>query len=433
MNSYSPVSLHTTSMTVLSPAEFLPGLLLALAIGMLIGIERGWRLRDEKPGARVAGIRTFAVIGLLGGLIGFELTGPLHTLSLLLAAGAIAALLLGYRSDMIREGNVSATSAIAAVLTLQLGAMATSGNMALASVGAGATAILLASRESLHRVIRLTSPTDMKVLLRLVLVVFVILPVLPNVGMGPYGSLNPQRLWLVVVVTVAISFVAYVLARWVGQRRGALIIAVVGGLVSSTAVTVNSAKRIREGSASAAEEAAVAVASMMMCARALLLVSILAPFALIEVTKLIGTAVIVSIVTSAMLVYRSRHARDQKRVVPKPPGLGLAFLFAVSVALLAIVSAWAGVRFGGGGGAVVIALGGTADIDAAIAAVGALPPNSLPVHVVALALATPVLLNTCFKLALLLSIAGLKRPASAAFSLAATALAILIPILIRIL
>ncbi|MFN3389250.1 MAG: MgtC/SapB family protein [Allosphingosinicella sp.] len=129
-------------MPAVPPGSFLPGLALALAIGLLVGIERGWRMRAEEEGARVAGVRTFALLGLLGGLAGLQLAGPLRLLTLLLVAGAIVALLLGYAGDMRRDHNVSATSTLAAIATLALGAMATAGEMALASVGAGAAVSL---------------------------------------------------------------------------------------------------------------------------------------------------------------------------------------------------------------------------------------------------------------------------------------------------
>ena len=436
MSRFSPVPPGPSGELLLEPVltagEFLPGLLLALAIGLLIGIERGWRLRDEEPGGRVAGIRTFAIIGLLGGLIGIELPGTLRILGLLLAAGVIGALLLGYRADMRREGNVSATSAIAAVLTLGLGATATSGHMAVASVVAGAAAILLASREALHRAIGYTSDSDIKALLRLVLVVFVILPLLPDIGMGPYGALNPRRIWMVVVITGAISFAGYALARWLGSRRGTLITAAVGALVSSTAVTLDSARKVREAGPSPTAEAAVAIASVEMIVRALLLVSVLASFALVEIAVLVGPGLAVAALAAAILLYRCRGAEsDVAAPAAKPPGLGLAFLFALSVAVISLASAWAESRFGEGGGAAVIALGGTADIDAAIAAVGALPPDALPVRAVALAIAVPVLFNTAFKLAILVAVAGRRAPWAAA-ALGSASAALLAPILIAL-
>jgi len=141
----------------------------------------------------------------------------------LVAGETIAALLLGYVADMRRDDNVSATSTLAAIATLGLGAVAATGHLALASVGAGAMLILLASRDLLHRAVALTSESDIQALLRLVLVVLVVLPLLPDAAMGPYGALNPRRLWTVVVVTVGFSFTGYALVRILGPRRGALV------------------------------------------------------------------------------------------------------------------------------------------------------------------------------------------------------------------
>ena len=408
--------------------QFLPGLALALAIGLLVGIERGWRLRDEEAGGRVAGLRTFAILGLLGGLAGLEIAGQLRLLFLVLAGGTLGALLLGYSADMRRDGNVSVTSTLAAIVTLALGAMATNGHMAAASVGAGATVILLASRDALHRAIRYTSENDIKALLRFVLVVFVILPLLPDAATGPYDALNPRRLWMVVAVTVGISFIGYGLARWLGSRRGTLITGAVGALVSSTAVTLHCARRIREQGPSAPDEAAVALASVIMMGRSLVLVALLAPFAFLPIGTLVLPGLLVGAVGAAVLLWRSRRESAQPTAPEtKPPGLALALIFALTVALISVVSAWAETRFGGGGGAAVIALGGTADIDAAIAAVGALPRGSLSNEAIALAIAAPVLFNTAFKLAILLTVARLQAPRAAA-ALGTSSLALLVSI-----
>ena len=414
---------------MLAAQAFLPGLALALAIGLLIGAERGWQLREGQPGSRVAGIRTFAILGLLGGLVGLGLQGAMAPLALLLAGAAVAALLLGYGFDMVRDAGVSATSALAAVVTLALGAFATSGAMALASVGAGAMMILLASRGPLHRAVAATSETDIQVLLRLVLVVFVVLPLLPNEAMGPFGALNPRRLWLVVVVTSGIAFVGYTLSRWLGAQRGALIASAVGALLSSTAVTLDCARRIRDGSEGRADEAGVAVASTVMFLRGLFLVAVLAPAVFVPIAALVVPALLVSVLASAALHWRSRDARTTGPGTPaKAPGLGLALLFAATVAAMSLATAWVESRYGGGTGALVIAVGGTADIDSAIAAVGALPPGSIPLHLAALAIAAPILFNTLFKLAILLVVAGTRRTRWAAAALLAAAAALAVPI-----
>ena len=416
-------------LALLAPDAFLPGLALALAIGLLIGVERGWRLREEAEGARVAGIRTFALLGLLGGLVGLEAGRGAIVLPAILVAGAIGALLLGYAREMRRQGSLSATSALAGILTLALGALATTGDMALASIGAGAAVILLASRKALHHAIRLTSETDMKALVRLVLVVFVILPLLPDGAIGPFGALNPRRLWTVVVVTGSISFIGYALVRWLGERRGALVTAAVGALVSSTAVTLDAARRVREGYDGIAAGGAIAIASAVMLVRSLVLVSLVAPFAFAAFAVMVLPGLAVSAVAAAALLYSARRQQSMIRTpTPKPPGLGLAFLFALSVALLSLASAWAQGRWGGNSGAILIALGGTVDIDAAIAAIGALPSGSLPVRTAALALAAPSLLNTMFKLSLFAVVGGGRRVLPGAAALLLVAVSLFVPI-----
>lgn len=412
----------------------LPGLALALAIGLLVGVERGWHLRAEKAGDRVAGIRTFALLGLLGGLIGTQLDRPAMPYAVALGLGAIGALLLGYAAEMRRPHEASATSTLAGVITLGLGTLAASGQMTLASVCAGATVVLLAAREPLHRAIRATSEADITALLRLVLVVLIILPLLPDRDMGPFDALNPRRLWLVVVVTAAISFVGYALSRILGERRGTLFTAAVGALVSSTAVTVDSGRRIRAGAAGPADCAAVAVASAIMFARGFVLIALLAPSTFPRLLVLIGPAALVAAAAAALLVWRSgTHPDGVGMRDPKPPGVGLALIFAGTVAVIAIATAWAETRFGSEGGALVIALGGAADIDAAIAAVGSLPPGSLPVDLAALAIAAPVLYNTFTKGIALLVIARSRRALPGAAALGATSLALLIPIVMALL
>ncbi|HET9429408.1 MAG TPA: DUF4010 domain-containing protein [Allosphingosinicella sp.] len=416
-----------------TPGAVLPGLALALAVGLLLGVERGWSLRDEESGGRVAGIRTFALLGLLGGVAGLIARSGGWPLSVILVGGAIAALMVGYAADIRRDNNVSATSALAGVVALALGATATIGFMAIASAGAGAAVILLASREPLHRIIKATSDTDIKALLRLVLVVFIVLPLLPDDHMGPFGALNPYRLWTVVVITGSISFVGYILVRWLGERRGTLVTAAVGALVSSTAVTVEAARRAREGATAPGHQVGVAIASTIMLGRSLFLVAMLAPFAFAPFAQMVLPGLLVSALASGLLLYLGRA---QTRKVPagriKPPGLGLAFLFATTVAILAVGSAWAQSLWGGDSGAILIAIGGLADIDAAIAAVGALPPGSLEVPVAALALAGPTFFNTLFKLGLFVFMAGWRRAIGGGVALASVAVALLIPILLAL-
>lgn len=397
--------------------DFLPGLALAVIVGLLIGLERGWQARAEPDGHRVAGVRTFAMLGLFGGLVGIAASGPLYLLALVASAGVVAALLIGHALDMRMDGTVSATAAIAAVLTLLLGALAGAGQHALASIAGGALVALLAARAPLHALLRESSEDDMKAFARLALVVFLVLPLLPDAGFGPFGSLNPRRIWFVVVIVGAISFSGYVLSRWLGRERGGLIAAAVGALVSSTAVTVASAHEIRRGGG-LANQAGIALASSIMIARTVILTAILAPLALPQVAWLIGPALLLSLVAAgALVLLGGRTGSDGAEMPAKPPGLGVAFLFAALVALLTLTATWLEHRMGEQSAATLVALGGMIDVDSAIAAIGALPPSALSPQLAAYAIAAPVAFNSLLKLALMLGIAGLRRSLWAAITL----------------
>lgn len=403
---------------------FIPGAALATAIGFLIGAERGWRMREEEPGTRVAGVRTFAMLGLLGGLLGAAIALGLTPIAILVGLGAIAMLLIGYYSEMRSEAHLSATSAIAAVTTILLGALATSGQMALASVGAGVMVALLASREALHGALSRTSQAEMTALVRLALVVFLILPVLPDMEVGPFGGINPRRIWFVVVVVGSISFAGYILARWQGGQKGTLLVALIGALVSSTAVTIESARRIREHGARPAENAAISLATLVMIVRVVLLSAAVAPAVIGNLLWLLGPATVISLGFAAVHLRLAFDSEGDDQRAVRPPSLTLAFLFAGLVALLSLGARWAEHSYGGGSGALVIAVGGMVDVDSAIAAVGALPNGSLSPRLAALAIAGPVAFNTLLKLGLLLSIAGLRYALSAGAGLALTVLAI---------
>jgi uncharacterized membrane protein (DUF4010 family) len=410
---------------------FLPGLGLALGIGLLVGIERGWRMREEQPGARVAGVRTFTLLGLVGGLAGLELAGPLRVVTAILATAAAVTLIIGYFLDARRDGNVSATSAIAGLVTILLGAIAANGQMALASVGAGATVVLLALREPMHRALSETKPSEIKALVRLVLVVLVILPLLPNADLGPYG-LNPRRLWTVVVITGGVSFVGYVLVRLLGGRRGALATAVVGALVSSTAVTLECSRRIRADESVHANQAAIVVASGIMMLRATFLVAVLTPAILGRFTVLVAPALVLTAIGSVALVLRTRL--DAGSLAPetiRPPDLKLALLFGGLVLLMALAAGWAEQQLRGSGAAVV-AVGGMFDVDSAIAALGALPAGTLSLRLAAFAVAVPAVVNSMLKAGLALAIAGWRKGWLPASGLTIPAASIVAAILISL-
>ncbi len=220
--------------------SFLP-LALALGIGLLMGIERGWHERKVAEGRRVAGMRTFALIGLLGGVIALLDRGQGWILGLgfLGFSGLIVA---GY--VLGREpGNFGATTLVAALLTFGLGALAARGQTFLAVSSAIVAVGLLSLKPELHRWLRHLERQELQGTWKMLLISVVLLPVLPDEGMGPYKALNPHQIWMMVVIIAGVTFVGYFLVKLAGLRLGTLLTAFIGGLVSSTAVTLDFARK----------------------------------------------------------------------------------------------------------------------------------------------------------------------------------------------
>ncbi|MEI9990983.1 MAG: DUF4010 domain-containing protein [Rhizomicrobium sp.] len=213
-------------------------LLLALAIGLLVGIERGWQERDGKEGSRAAGVRTFALIGLLGGVSALlsRFAGPLF-LGFAIIAFAAALLPFVWR-EAEAAGSSSATGMIAGLVTFALGAYAVIGNASAAAAGGIAATIILAERKVLHEFVSQLKWSELRAALLLLTMTFVLLPILPDRTVDPWDALNPRQLWLMMVVIAAVSYVGYICVRVAGERAGLIYAAAAGGLVSSTAVTL---------------------------------------------------------------------------------------------------------------------------------------------------------------------------------------------------
>lgn len=223
-------------------AELFQRLALALAIGLLIGLERGWRERDAERGSRTAGIRTFTLIGLLGGIWGAmtPILGP-APLAASAAVFGVAFTLFQWR-EMEAKGEFSITSTIVGFIVFSLGAYAVLGDQTVAAASGVAVVALLAARSPMHEFIKTLSWAELRSAILLLGMTFVLLPILPNRTLDPWDAFNPYELWLITVVLATIGFVGYVAVRVLGERWGLLVATVAGSFVSSTTVTVTNAR-----------------------------------------------------------------------------------------------------------------------------------------------------------------------------------------------
>ena len=191
----------------------------ALACGLLIGIERGFDLRELKVGTRVAGIRTFALVGLVSGLAGLTGHYGQQLAAGALVSGAVAVLAIGYAHRPGLNRRPDATTPVAALATVGLGFIAGFGQPGFAIAGATVVTLLLALKAELHGLIDKLDQDDVKALARFAVIAGAVLPFLPTGHYGPLGAWNPQRLWLVVVLVTGFSFLGYVANRIFGERH----------------------------------------------------------------------------------------------------------------------------------------------------------------------------------------------------------------------
>jgi uncharacterized membrane protein (DUF4010 family) len=397
-------------------------LAVAVAAGLLIGVERGWRHREVIAGGRVAGVRTFALLGGLGGMIGLLAERFPIILAAILLTGAVAMLVIAFGRSIEGPNDVSATSLIAALLTLGIGIAATSGRPALAMALAAVVTLILSLRTELHGFVKRLGEADIIALARFAIIAGAIWPLLPNEPYGPYGAWNPQQLWLVVVFVTGLSFAGYGASRIFGVQKGVLATAVIGGAYSSTAVTALLSHRLHEDdSGSATFTAGIALATSMMFARVLILTAIIAGFALPTVLSLITPALLVGAFTGWFLLRAQKDGANPQAITPGNPVEILPALgFLILVAAMAVAARWAEARFGDAGAVTLIAVIGAFDVDAAIITLGGFGARSIDPALGGLALGGAVLINMFVKMGVVVAYAGWKRGRQAVLSLSAS-------------
>jgi uncharacterized membrane protein (DUF4010 family) len=397
-------------------------LAVAIAAGLLIGIERGWRHREVIAGGRVAGVRTFALLGGLGGLIGLLAAHYPIIIASILLIGAVAMLVIAFGRSIEGPNDVSVTSLVAALLTLGIGIAATSGRPVLAMATAAVVTLILSLRTELHGFLRRLGEADIVALARYAIIAGAIWPLLPNEPYGPYGAWNPQQLWLVVIFVTGVSFAGYGASRIFGAQKGVLATAIIGGAYSSTAVTALLSHRLHEdASGSATFTAGIALATSMMFARVLILTAIIAGFALETVLWLIVPALLVGAFAGWMLLRAQKDGARPESVMPGNPIEILPALgFLLLVAVMAVAARWAEARFGDAGAVTLIAVIGAFDVDAAIITLGGFGTKSIDAALGGLALGGAVLINMIVKIGVVVLYAGWKRGRKAILALLAS-------------
>lgn len=394
--------------------QLLQRLGVALALGLLIGMERGWERRELPEGQRVAGFRTFGLISLLGGIT-IELTGASREIFLAAALAAVALMLaLGYWRESERDQSISITTAIAGLLTFGLGALAGNGELTAAASTAVVVTLLLGFKAELHGLLLRIDRQELLATLRLLLISVVLLPILPNTGFGPWAAFNPYEIWWMVVLIAGISYVGYFAIRLLGPERGLLVTGFFGGLVSSTAVALSLSRREHD-SQHAGEMAAAAIvcASATMFPRMLVIVAVAAPSLVAPLAWPLLVAAALGFAGAGWYAWRARDSSageiSQELEPGNPLNLWFALKFGMALALI-MVLARAGKELLGNSGLLIFAgISGLADVDAITLTVSSmLNAGQANWQTATLAILITAAVNTCVKPALVTLTAGMR-------------------------
>jgi uncharacterized membrane protein (DUF4010 family) len=387
----------------------------ALLTGALIGIERE-RHKQQLPNSEIAGLRTFVLFALFGALCGWMalvLDSPwIVAAGLLATAGAvIAGYVLSVRAS---PDSLGLTTEVAAIATFLLGALAAHGQREL-TVGLGVViAAVLAYKQPLHGFVGKLGTDDVYAVLRLLIATFIVLPLLPDEPLDPWDALNPQSLWLLVLLISGLSLVGYVLTRLLGAHRGLPLTGLTGGLVSSTAVTLSFARQSREPQY---QEAASAIASGILLAWTVSFIRVLIEVLVVNRALLpallpgIAAMTVVAGAFGGWLLHRAGGAVTAQDVPLRNPfSLTSAMKFAALFAAVLLVVKLAQVHAPETGLYYVAALAGTTDVDAITLSIAQYARTG-DAQVAAHAITIAVLCNTAVKTAMVvvLGTAQLRR------------------------
>jgi uncharacterized membrane protein (DUF4010 family) len=386
------------------------GILIAAAGGAAIGVERERSSRPGNAHALFAGIRTFTLLGGLGGAAGLLWTLGFEALATTLLGGAAALVVAAY--VMASRKDVGSTTEVAAFIVLAAGVFAGSGHWRLASGIVAITAVLLAEKSQLHDWVERVPEKGVRSGFRFALMALVVLPLVPEGPFGPWGGVRPRELWIVVLLISGLSFLGYAARAIVGPGKGSVLSGLLGGLISSTNVTLSFARTSRVEPQSGGPLAlGVITACTVMFVRVGIATALLNPALGLVILPYVGVPAVVGTLVAIWGLTRKHEGAEGFTEATNPLQVGaalqMAALFqAVLFALQAVKDWW-----GGAGLVLSGALLGLTDVDAltiAMAKAEVAPTQA------AMAVGVGCLANTLVKLSIALVVGrGRFRPAAA--------------------
>ena len=398
-------------------------LLIAALGGAAVGLERQWSGHAVGPGARFAGIRTFTMLGAVGGFSGWLWTAGVTAPAAILFAGAVtivaAAYVAGSRQD------IDGTTEVAALVVLAAGVLAGLGSIRLASGITALATLLLVEKSTLHALVRRIDDVGLRSGVRFSVMALVILPLLPEGPYGPLGGTRPREIWALVLFFSGLSFAGYVARRVVGPGHGYLVTGLLGGLVSSTMVTFTFARTSRTDGASDKTLAFGAVAAnAMLYPRVLVATAILNAVVVPPLVRYLAAPALVAALVAAAGTRRSFAKAPPDDSLRNPLQLSAALQMALVFQAVLMGVHLAREAWGQSGVLTSAAILGLTDVDALTVSMTRDVAQTVSPAVAATAIAVGVAANTAMKLVLAVSFGSRRFQAIAGGALALMLVAI---------
>ncbi|EKO3493725.1 MgtC/SapB family protein [Vibrio fluvialis] len=382
-------------------------LLVALLLGAIVGTQRGWVARNNVEGSRVAGIRTFSLVGLYGGLSAILAA---HYSPLLLGFALLALVVLASIAFVLKQRksqDISITGVVSLLVTFVLGSLAVSGEPVLAAAAAVITAVVLDNKKELHEALQKLQEYELDAALRLMLISVVMLPLLPNQSYGPWQALNPYEIWWMVVLIASISFLGYFAIKIGGAKRGVLFTSVFAGFSSSTALTLQFSNLSRD---QPTISPLLASGILLCCGTMFPRLLIVASLINTELTPILWPVIVVMMIglyIPAWFIWRSTDVdfnEDQSANHKNPLALQSALWFGVILAIIMLLAHALSDWFGQAGTLALSAVSGITDVDAITLALGRQSTHSLDAYTAAMGIIIAASVNTLVKMGLVISI-----------------------------
>ncbi len=345
--------------------EDLPQYLTALGIGLLIGLER-----ERNPTAK-AGLRTCALVALAGGISAALAQAFAAPYIIAVGLGAVAFMIVVayyHHHEAFHEFDSGTTTIAAVIVCYLLGAMVLAGFSRLAVMLGVIVTVLLHFKAELGGVVRRLERKDIVSILQFALLTFVVLPLLPDRGYGPYGILNPREIWLIVVLISGVSLTGYVALHIIGSKHGAMLLGLLGGFVSSTATTLAYARHSHNSTDTAALAVTVIVtANLVLMLRLAVLAAIVAQDILPALLPVLTVGLVCGVAAFALARGRRHTGLNGELAMPpvkNPAELRTAFSFAVLYAVVLMIAAWLSDIWGSKGVYAAALVSGSVDVDA---------------------------------------------------------------------